>query len=944
MFYSDIILAKKGPLGKIWLAAHWDKKISKTQVFQTDIERSAMSIKGMGVPLALRLSGHLLLGLVRIYQRKVKYLFTDCSEAMVKIKMAFRPGVVDLPYEEHGQQQQSGNAGITVAEFEMNYDDNDFENVEPQIDEWMQQTLAPQNVSRNVDITLEITPRAKVRGSRGSRSSQSSVGQQAGDSDDEEDEEQDWTPFEFDGAESAGFDSATSVEQAREEPDRRTSVARAEEGASVTKFSPAAQHDDDEEEDVPARLEELSDGSAPAGGRESLLSRRRSSMAASKTQDDINVAMDSDDDDGAFNVAAMDDDDDDDDDYNEDAEATKVRKVNEEVDEETKAASATAIPQTPALTTEMVQTVVEVDDDEDEPKRKRTKRKKRVSQPDEDVEGGKRRKRRRAGALEKVTSKKNLSIEPEKHTKSRVLSRRRLATRALEEHGILASRLLFQDKPTDFKTGLSMWSIGGLSEEVAATLNAHTQQELPYPKRKKTAISEEVEDTEAVRRASISVDSEDVPMGFDEAFEEGPLVERRVSHRSRRSTMSAPRPVLPEAEDDDDDIAGSMPQDDDDDDDDDEEEEDDDNSRHLANRVHNSSGLGMEREDRPPTHHYQRHHHSQSTHTMNTDERLARIHTLLATLVRTPRSQQQNIHHIILELQNCVVNGDKDTAVPHRKLTEALGHAMVEMRSRMDSPAGAEEDMTDLEDMLDNDEFSTVNNVNMPSAVWSPEIRESEIREDQAARLHPVSHLLNFAAEHCAYAPVDIDLLGVVLRLLDHIAGEFLLPADKVVLSRSVDRFVEADPEHAAPYVVHHLLKRWPYQNSELQVASLAQLEAVFRASNDDIVFKLLVPVLKRTTRCLLHDNWHVANSAMTFAEKLVNFASPFLNDNYELIMSAVQDLADTARQTSNSHWNGEVRARAASLAFTIYATLGPDQASSLQSLEDPTRTSRPLP
>lgn len=41
MFYSDIILAKKGPLGKIWLAAHWDKKISKTQVFQTDIERSA---------------------------------------------------------------------------------------------------------------------------------------------------------------------------------------------------------------------------------------------------------------------------------------------------------------------------------------------------------------------------------------------------------------------------------------------------------------------------------------------------------------------------------------------------------------------------------------------------------------------------------------------------------------------------------------------------------------------------------------------------------------------------------------------------------------------------------------------------------------------------------------------------------------------------------------
>jgi cohesin complex subunit SCC1 len=37
-------------------------------------------------------SGHLLLGVVRIYSRKVKYLMHDCHEAMVKIKMAFRPG------------------------------------------------------------------------------------------------------------------------------------------------------------------------------------------------------------------------------------------------------------------------------------------------------------------------------------------------------------------------------------------------------------------------------------------------------------------------------------------------------------------------------------------------------------------------------------------------------------------------------------------------------------------------------------------------------------------------------------------------------------------------------------------------------------------------------------------------------------------------------------
>jgi cohesin complex subunit SCC1 len=38
------------------------------------------------MPLALRLSGQLLLGVVRIYSRQVGYLFTDCSEALIKVK------------------------------------------------------------------------------------------------------------------------------------------------------------------------------------------------------------------------------------------------------------------------------------------------------------------------------------------------------------------------------------------------------------------------------------------------------------------------------------------------------------------------------------------------------------------------------------------------------------------------------------------------------------------------------------------------------------------------------------------------------------------------------------------------------------------------------------------------------------------------------------------
>ena len=41
MFYSAQILAKKGPLGTIWIAAHHDKKyLKKQQVSGTDILES----------------------------------------------------------------------------------------------------------------------------------------------------------------------------------------------------------------------------------------------------------------------------------------------------------------------------------------------------------------------------------------------------------------------------------------------------------------------------------------------------------------------------------------------------------------------------------------------------------------------------------------------------------------------------------------------------------------------------------------------------------------------------------------------------------------------------------------------------------------------------------------------------------------------------------------
>jgi len=98
MFYSQYVLAKKGALGKIWLAAHMEKKVSKVQIIATNIPESVDNIENPKVPMALRVSGHLLLGVVRIFSRKVQFLLTDCNEALVKISDAFKkPGTVDLP-------------------------------------------------------------------------------------------------------------------------------------------------------------------------------------------------------------------------------------------------------------------------------------------------------------------------------------------------------------------------------------------------------------------------------------------------------------------------------------------------------------------------------------------------------------------------------------------------------------------------------------------------------------------------------------------------------------------------------------------------------------------------------------------------------------------------------------------------------------------------------
>ncbi|XP_074898356.1 double-strand-break repair protein rad21-like protein 1 [Buteo buteo] len=145
MFYMHLLINKRGPLAKIWLAAHWQKKLTKAHIFECNLETTIEKIISPKFTIALRTSGHLLLGVVRIYHRKAKYLLADCSEALTKMKTAFRPGLVDLPEENFEAAYQS----ITLPE-----EFHDFEIPLPDLNAIDVAEHFTLNQSRAEDITL----------------------------------------------------------------------------------------------------------------------------------------------------------------------------------------------------------------------------------------------------------------------------------------------------------------------------------------------------------------------------------------------------------------------------------------------------------------------------------------------------------------------------------------------------------------------------------------------------------------------------------------------------------------------------------------------------------------------------------------------------------------------------------------------------------------------
>ncbi|KAF9596667.1 hypothetical protein IFM89_012866 [Coptis chinensis] len=90
MFYSHQLLARKAPLGQIWMAATMHAKMNRKKLNKLNIIKICEEILNPQVPMALRLSGILMGGVVIVYERKVKLLFDDVSRLLVEINEAWK--------------------------------------------------------------------------------------------------------------------------------------------------------------------------------------------------------------------------------------------------------------------------------------------------------------------------------------------------------------------------------------------------------------------------------------------------------------------------------------------------------------------------------------------------------------------------------------------------------------------------------------------------------------------------------------------------------------------------------------------------------------------------------------------------------------------------------------------------------------------------------------
>lgn len=119
--YTDTF--QQGPLAQVWMAANYEKRLTKQQFLNTNLIKSSEILnQPLNNHITLRLSGQLLLGIVKIYSRKTKYLLDDVNDILFKLKNAFKlaSGGVLLGSENHRTKVSEKNNIVDINHLMLN--------------------------------------------------------------------------------------------------------------------------------------------------------------------------------------------------------------------------------------------------------------------------------------------------------------------------------------------------------------------------------------------------------------------------------------------------------------------------------------------------------------------------------------------------------------------------------------------------------------------------------------------------------------------------------------------------------------------------------------------------------------------------------------------------------------------------------------------------------
>jgi len=83
------LIASDGPWNKVWLAAHWDKKLKKQDYDDFDLRVLIVSFLEHRGLVSLRATGHLLIGTCKIYSKKCLSFEDEAREIQTRLMLAF---------------------------------------------------------------------------------------------------------------------------------------------------------------------------------------------------------------------------------------------------------------------------------------------------------------------------------------------------------------------------------------------------------------------------------------------------------------------------------------------------------------------------------------------------------------------------------------------------------------------------------------------------------------------------------------------------------------------------------------------------------------------------------------------------------------------------------------------------------------------------------------